>query len=1619
MPYSAGTVFLQVVMSYEGVHDSNKKAAQAMGRAFEKEIDEGTTRGARKAADNAKKIFGDTAEKSGEEAGKKYAGKFRSELSSALKNLDKEFAPIQIQTDDSKLVEMFERYKAEAKKLSKIDIKPGMDTTEIERRAVEVAVFLKRTLKDQDFRVRMDTSAATASLDRLAAATRKLDTTIKVDADTTLAERKLGSFERKIKDKLSSAMSAIGDSGAEEIQKLQARMQALHLKKIGIDISGEDAKREINQIERDLAHLAATTTSIQIHADASEALVQLALVGRRADEVDKKRPKIRVKAEGADDANKKLGLLSRIMGHLTVGGQSAANSFRFFNFTALVTTSIGAALIPILSALAGGMLFLGVAALGLGAALGIMIAGFSGVGTAVSALNDAQDNAAKDAQANSKKIRNAAEQVADAERSLTRAREDAAQRAQDAEQAVVDAKQQASRSIEQALQRQEDSERRLAQAQVDAKQAQLDLIEARKEAQKELDDIAARQRKNAVDERQGVIDLFNATVENTAAQQDPGATNLEKEQASINLENAKIRLEELRKEQKELTDQSKKGIDQSDKVKTAQDRVTAALQAQADAQRDLLDSQKELDRARLDGARSIKDALEQQSRTQKDNSQAIEDATRNLTRAQQDYKDALYETGELGSSSMQKVNDALGKLSPAGKAFAIFLHGLRDEWIQLRSAIQEGLLPGVQAGLKKIIDVYGEDFIKFAGDMAKVLGDLFKNAADVFTNPAWREFFKVIAEIAPVITKDFGKSFLDWMSTFAVLATAAAPFALILSQAMKELSDKVLAWVKSKEGQKAIHDFFAYVVEIAPDVKEFFKALVKALVKVIEALSLFGDDILDALTDILNWIADMDPKTLGQIILAVFGLVAAFQALSGIVAILSVVSGPIGLIALGVFALVAAFIYLYQTNENFKKLVQEIWPVIQEVLKAAFDVFLWNMNALSVALLWLGDQIGWVWNNWLKPFLDWFGRVMADVWAIVGPILGDIARLFRKIGDDVAWMWDKVVWPVLKKFGEIAWNLYIAIMKPALEGIGTLFGKMGDALKWVWDHVISPVFGWIMDKLGVDDNMKENGGGLVGAFRSAIQLIGTIWDGLAALAKKPVDFLVNTIINGGIIAGFNELAKHLPGLQTVEPLPWPPPGFKTGGIDPYGVRPGYTPGRDTHTIAVSGGEAILRPEATRALGPDWVHAINKRARFRGVQGVSDMLQGFKTGGIVGGDFARTTWRGHTLNYRTIRMLETAEKLANTVIKVTQGSYSTSVAASGSTHAGGGAFDLHWPGGALGEALVTALRFVGTASWHRDPSQGPWGHHIHGIAIGDPTASPAALAQVRSYLSGGNGLGGKDDGPQVAKDPSLLDRIGGAIGGAIGWVTDAISNPVDWLKGKIAGKLEQITKDFGDNTLVKTLKAIPEAIITGMGQMISGGFDFLTGGGGSGDLKSMVQNLAQTMFGWSGNQWSAIDFIVGKESGWDPKAANKNSTAEGLFQLLKGTADGYGGQSSDPQVQARQGLQYIHDRYGDPLQAKAFWEGHNWYSEGGVVPDNGTMMYDQGGYLPPGVTRVVNLTGKPEPVFTNEQFEGMGRKGSARDGFTYSPTFNESDLTAADVAQDLVFTLTRLDQGVIR
>ncbi|MFJ3084362.1 transglycosylase SLT domain-containing protein [Streptomyces halstedii] len=171
-------------------------------------------------------------------------------------------------------------------------------------------------------------------------------------------------------------------------------------------------------------------------------------------------------------------------------------------------------------------------------------------------------------------------------------------------------------------------------------------------------------------------------------------------------------------------------------------------------------------------------------------------------------------------------------------------------------------------------------------------------------------------------------------------------------------------------------------------------------------------------------------------------------------------------------------------------------------------------------------------------------------------------------------------------------------------------------------------------KLGT---LKQGFKDLRAAVNNVFTLVGTSKSGLhgrvvnldnRGLGKitKAVDSLKKSLDEAGKKAKtlddrLEDIGKKAPGKG----------GGSTGGSSKNpkkkatgGVLPGYTPGMDVHYFSsptagelhLSGGEAIMRPEFTAALGEGRINSLNQAARAGGVQGVRKAMQ-FKDGGVLG------------------------------------------------------------------------------------------------------------------------------------------------------------------------------------------------------------------------------------------------------------------------------------------------------------------------------------------------------------------------------------------------------------------
>ncbi len=357
-------------------------------------------------------------------------------------------------------------------------------------------------------------------------------------------------------------------------------------------------------------------------------------------------------------------------------------------------------------------------------------------------------------------------------------------------------------------------------------------------------------------------------------------------------------------------------------------------------------------------------------------------------------------------------------------------------------------------------------------------------------------------------------------------------------------------------------------------------------------------------------------------------------------------ANPIGLIVAAIAGLVAGLVWFFTQTElgkkvwgEFSRFLGEAWAnicqfftdawenVIQPVFKAIGDIAVWLYeNAIRPAFEGISTVVGWIaayfkfqfdlivnafrlvgaigawlWNNALKPAFDAVGAGITWLYRnAVKPAIDGIGAVFR-------WLNDNVVQPVFKAIGAVFEWVWVNVIQRITTNIQTVIKAVGAVFSWLYSNIVKPVWEGIGKVLQstwtwISKNVFtpfKTGVGLIGkAFENTAKAVGIAWDGIKKAAAVPINFVLDTVWNRGLRSFWNDMVTGL-GLGDMK---LPKAGlvkFASGG-----VMPGYTPGRDVHQfwsptgggLALSGGEAIMRPEFTRLVGGKaGVDALNKAA----------------------------------------------------------------------------------------------------------------------------------------------------------------------------------------------------------------------------------------------------------------------------------------------------------------------------------------------------------------------------------------------------------------------------------------
>ena len=379
------------------------------------------------------------------------------------------------------------------------------------------------------------------------------------------------------------------------------------------------------------------------------------------------------------------------------------------------------------------------------------------------------------------------------------------------------------------------------------------------------------------------------------------------------------------------------------------------------------------------------------------------------------------------------------------------------------------------------------------------------------------------------------------------------------------------------------------------------------VIKLMIGLAPLGPIMLKLTTAFVGWLASLDPSALVAIVGAIAGVVGAIALASGSF----IVAGAaiVGAIAL----IMGAVIYAYTHFGTFRNVVNAVWQGIvtaalwawQNVLKPIFEGIAYVITQVVI------PAAIWLWQNVLVPAFAGITAAIGIAWSIISPILNGIGFVITNVlVPIVLFLWRNVIQPAWQGI-QLAISIAWAIIQVIFGLIQIQVKILADVFAWLWHNAIEPVWHGIAAAIGfVWDNLIKPvfnalGGFIrdhvVPAFQSSVDTISKIWSSISDAAKTPIRFIINTVLNDGLLAGYNKLASifHVKPDDVRIPLP---AGFATGGP----VHGAGTATSDSIPALLSHGEHVWTAREVAAAGG---HAAVSAIR-------SGVLGGFAAGGPV-------------------------------------------------------------------------------------------------------------------------------------------------------------------------------------------------------------------------------------------------------------------------------------------------------------------------------------------------------------------------------------------------------------------
>lgn len=495
---------------------------------------------------------------------------------------------------------------------------------------------------------------------------------------------------------------------------------------------------------------------------------------------------------------------------------------------------------------------------------------------------------------------------------------------------------------------------------------------------------------------------------------------------------------------------------------------------------------------------------------------------------------------------------------------------LIKKYLELAGAWFEFLWKVVQKvwdGIKVAFNVwwsFAQPWFKAVGKAIQVLGEVFEWLYNNVVKPVWAAIQKVI-EVWWTVVSAIWKAIISFLqTTFKAAWDTYGKLIETVWNAMKAVIETW--WNVVKAVWTAIITFLATTFKAAWDT---YKKLFETVWNAMEIIMKAWWTVVSGIWNVIITFLQVTFKAAWDAYKAVFEVVWAAMEL---------IIRTWWTIVSGIWNIIIAFLQTTFTVawQAFQAMVTAVWNAIQLIITTVWNFIRDVIFTPIITFLQTVFTVAW----------QTFQAMITAVWNAIQLVITTVWTFIR----------DMIFTPIMNFLSGVfvpAWNTFKDLVSQAWTN---LQNNISNTWNWIRDNIFAPIQTMLTQTLP-------------NAFSSGVDAIARAWDRIKEAAKLPVKFVVDTIINGGIIKALNWIGGKV-GAANIPPVEV---GFKTGGIYEQSaangaVLPGWSPGRDIHEfvsrtggrLRLSGGEAIMRPEFTKGVGKGFINFFNRLARTGGV-----------------------------------------------------------------------------------------------------------------------------------------------------------------------------------------------------------------------------------------------------------------------------------------------------------------------------------------------------------------------------------------------------------------------------------